>query len=343
MEGWDGKGNLGDMGPSYMNTPIPPLPDDMRTAVGIAQTDIIVRTAIIAGLEDLRANPDLLDYVFASLPKDALTYRQYGEEQVAMAKEWFLSQDIPVFMNTRLDESKLPCITIALTGSTEAEATLGDVSYHPVEEALKQNTIVYEGPFTPARYDVATGYLYLQSNFDYDVFPGMGLRDGSGITHTILDVIDATTIQLEAGLVTDFNNSYIVSNHPTTTTVESLDFRETFEIGCHALAEPVYLTYLHSIVLFILLRYKQELLESRGLERTTLSSGPVVLNTSFQVSEPVFTRMVNMTGFVRNYWPKFFRAPVEGATVEVTVSEEPHYDRRGVIPAAYPGITVQGT
>lgn len=326
-----------------MNTPIPPLPDDMRTAIGIAQTDIIVRTALIAGIEDLRANPDLLDYVFASLPKDALTYKQYGEQQVKMAKEWFLSQDIPVFMNTRLDESKLPCITVALTGSTEAEATLGDVSYQTAEEALQQPTIVYNGPFTPTRYDPVTGYLHLPSTFSYDVFPGMTLRDNLGVTHTIVDAIDATTIELAPGLVTDFRNSYIINTLPTTVTVESLDFRETFEIGCHALAESVYLTYLHSIVIFILLRYKQELLESRGLERTTLSSGPVVLNTSFQVSEPVFTRMINMTGFVRNYWPKFFRKPVEAVTVEVTTSEEAHYTKRGVIPAAYPGIISGGT
>lgn len=153
------------MARDYMTTPIPVLPEEMRTATGIAQTDIIVRTAIIAGLADLRANPDLLDYVFASLPRDALTYRQYGEEQVSLAKEWFLSQEIPVFMNTRMDDSKLPCITIAMTGSSETEETLGDVSYQPAEEAIQQPTLVYSGPFTPLSYDAVTGYLRLPSDF----------------------------------------------------------------------------------------------------------------------------------------------------------------------------------
>ena len=331
------------MARDYMTTPIPVLPDDMRTATGIAQTDIILRTAIIAGLADLRANPDLLDYVFSSLPKDALTYRQYGEEQVSMAKEWFLSQDIPVFMNTRLDDSKLPCITIALTGSSETEEALGDVSYQTAEAAIQQPVIVYSGPFTPTKYDAVTGILGLPSDFTFDVFPGMLLRDGNGTTHTIEDVIDATTIQLATGLNVDFRNSAIVNHGSTQVTVESVDFRETFEIGCHALAESAYLTYLHSIVVFILLRYKEELLESRGLERTTISSGPVTLNTSFQVSEPVFTRMINLTGFVRNFWPKFIRGPLEGLTVEVTPMDEYRYGRRGIIPAAYPKIIVEGT
>jgi hypothetical protein len=335
--------NLVVMARDYMTTPIPVLPEDMRTVEGIPQTDIIVRTAIIAGLEDLRANPNLLDYVFASLPRDALTYRQYGEEQVSLAKEWFLSQDIPVFMNTRLDDSKLPCITIAMTGSSETEEALGDVSAPVIEEAIHQPTLVYSGPFTPTRYDAVTGYLYLPSNFDFDVFPGMSLRDGVGVIHTIEDVVDNTTIQLATGLNTDFRNSAIVNHGSIRVTVESVNFKETFEIGCHALAESAQLTYLHSIVVFILLRYKEELLESRGLERTTISSGPVTLNTSFQVSEPVFTRIINFTGFVSASWPKFIRAPVEGLTVEVTTTPDYAYGRRGIIPAAYPGIIAGGT
>lgn len=104
----------------YLVTPIQPLPDDMRAAQGIFQSDIVLRTALVAGLADLRENPALLDYVFASLPKDALTYKVYGEEQVKMAKDWFLSQEIPVFMNTRIDESKVPCVTIAVQSSSES-------------------------------------------------------------------------------------------------------------------------------------------------------------------------------------------------------------------------------
>lgn len=311
-------GNLVFMGTSYLNTPIPELPDDMRSALGIAQTDIVVRTAIMAGLDDLRANPDLLDYVFASLPKDALTYTQYGEAQVDMAKQWFLSQDIPVFMNTRLDESKIPCITIGLTSSSEAEASLGDINYQTVEPAMKQVPVVYAGPFTPIAYDATSGYLTVPAGFTDNVFPGMLLRDGNGVTHSIIEV-DETIIGIEPGVLGSFKNCYIVNNTPVLVTLEGLEFRETFEIGCHVISEPVYLTYLHSILIFILLRYKEELIEGRGLERTTLASGPVLLNTSFSAVEPVFTRMINMTGFVRQYWPKFVRNPIEGITTSVAV------------------------
>lgn len=65
-----------------------PLSNSLTTeALGIHQSDVIIRTAIVAALADLRANPWLLDYVFASLPKDEMTMKDYGEKSVEKAKE----------------------------------------------------------------------------------------------------------------------------------------------------------------------------------------------------------------------------------------------------------------
>ncbi len=328
-----------NMSREYLTTPIPPLTDDMRNSLGIAQTDIILRTAILAGLEDLRANPTLLNYVFSSLPRDPLTYRNYGEEQVALAKQWFLSQDIPVSMNTRVDESKVPVITIAQSGSVEAEVALGDVHYQTSEPYLDETPIVYAGPFTPISYNGMTGTMLLSTSFDTtDIFPGMFIRDGQGNTHPILDVVDPSTLTLDKNINADFKNSYIVSApQAQQVSLESREFRETFEIGCHVHSEPVHLTYLHSIVVFILLRYYEELMEARGLTRMSLASGPVVLNQSFSISQPVFTRMINVTAFVHQYWPKFIAGPLQGTTTTVTNIDDPYYQNK-VVPAAYPDI-----
>lgn len=331
------------MSREYLTTPIQSLPDDMREALGIFQSDIVVRTAIVAGLADLRENPALLDYVFASLPRDPLTYKVYGEEQVKMAKDWFLTQDIPVFMNTRLDESKVPCITIAVQSSSESAQTLGDVHYQTVEIDHDESVIVYGGPYTPLNYVASTGTMTMRSDFTLEVFPGQLVKDRNGKTHEILDVLDPYTIVVEENANANFAGMYVVSApQKRQVSIEAVEFRESFEIGCHALGEPAYLTYLHSILLFILLRYKEELLEARGLTRTTLSSGPVTLNQSFNVSQPVFTRMTTLTGFVHQYWPKFFATPYVGveATVDVETmaNAEPRYSNRGVIPAAYPEV-----
>lgn len=98
---------------------------------GIAQTDVILRTALIAGLNDIRRNPWLLDYCFAQLPADELTNRDphYGERGKEEAKKWFLNTDIPVIMADLPDEPIIPSITISLVSSEPAEDTLGDKDF----------------------------------------------------------------------------------------------------------------------------------------------------------------------------------------------------------------------
>jgi hypothetical protein len=114
---------------------------------------------------------------------------------------------------------------------------------------------------------------------------------------------------------------YVVSApKKKTVSLESVEFRETYEIGCHAHSEPAYLTYLHSILIFILLRYKEELLEARGLTRTSISSGPVMVNQSFQISQPVYTRMTTLAGFVHQYWPKFFTGVIQGVVPQIATN-----------------------
>lgn len=83
-------------------------------AQGIFQSDIIIRTAIVAALADLRKNPHLLDYVFASLPCDDVTRKDYGEKSVAAARKWFLNNKIEVAMVPVMDKAKAPMITIKL-------------------------------------------------------------------------------------------------------------------------------------------------------------------------------------------------------------------------------------
>lgn len=301
----------------YMTTPLE-NPDDGRSVQGMFQSDVIIRTAIIAAFQDLRENPQLLDYVFASLPKDPLTFRQYGKQQVAAAKDWFLKTDVPVRMNTILDEDKVPCITIGLSTSAESSSVLGDIHYETAETDLNEDVIVYGGPHIPSRYIAETGVVIMRSSFDLNLFPGMVLRDSNGGLHPIVDVYDATTFSIEPGANVQLANCYFQSAPGRrTVTLETVEFREVYEIGCHAF-EPTHLAWLSSILGFVLFRYKEELLEARGLARTSVSLGPVALNTSFQVSQPVFTRMFTLTGFVFHTWPKHFSGPIIGM--------EPYFD-----------------
>lgn len=283
-----------------------PLPPSMTTeALGVHQSDVIIRTAIVAALADLRANPWLLDYVFASLPRDDRTMKDYGEKEVQRAREWFLKTNIPVFMVPRLDESKVPCITIKLMESSEAEVTLGDVHYKPQEDNDAQWPAL-SPVFTPERYNSATGIVAVSQQVQdaLVVAPGMVLVDNVGKTHEILEVFRDGSFSIKQGTVADFRNSVIKGSKPAfVTQLESVAYRETYQIGVHVAGEPVYLTWLHSIMVFVLLRYKQALLEARGFERSTFSSSDFDRN---EVSETefVFSRFLSITGYVHQYWPK---------------------------------------
>jgi hypothetical protein len=216
-------------------------------------------------------------------------------------------------MNTRVDESKVPCITVAIQSSNETAATLGDVNYDTVEQVHNLQRIKYYD-LSLSSYNAVTGACTVPASTPVEVFVGEYVKTVSGNLYPVLDVSSDVSFKIATGIVEQLTHIQIVASQISTVTLESLEFRETGEIGCHVHSEPIYLTYLWSIVMFVLLRYKEELIEGRGYERTTLSSTGIVLNTGLPISQPVYTRMINISGYVRQYWPKFFRGPVEGVT-----------------------------
>jgi hypothetical protein len=83
--------------------------------------------------------------------------------------------------------------------------------------------------------------------------------------------------------------------------------------------DPQQLMYLSTIVRFILMRYKEILLEDRGFERTTIMmTGPQDATGAFPQSgdgEYVFSQMFTLTGFVRESWPKAISPALQGIII----------------------------
>jgi hypothetical protein len=136
--------------------------------------------------------------------------------------------------------------------------------------------------------------------------PFMAIVDRTGEVHTILEVLSEDEVQLTKGTVADFTDCFIKpAIPPFVASLESAEFEETYGIGCHASGEPVFLTYLHSIVVFAILRYRQALLEARGLQRVRFGSGETKLSEVFEdMPEAMFTRAIQLSGSVRHVWPK---------------------------------------
>ena len=253
----------------------------------------------------MRAHPQLLDYVFHSLATDDETSQSYGEKNIEEAKKWFLKTAIPVFLSIRPGEPKVPAITIALLESNEAESTLGDLNYD-VDETTKSDWPVLIGPFAVESYDAVTGIVTVPTSVSNElvIVEEMTIADKVGNLYPILSVYSENRFAIKAGTIADFGSALIKSAKPQLmTSIESLSFKETYQIGCHAGFEIPYITYLHSIMVFILLRYKQTLLEKRGFERSVISSSQLQKNERFEM-ENVYSRFVNISGYVRQSWPK---------------------------------------
>jgi hypothetical protein len=293
------------------------------SALGIAPSDLIIKKAIDASLEELRANQWLLDYVFAGLNFDDLTSTTYGQKDINEFKKWFLATDIESYINVRLGDITMPAVTINLVNSVEEENTLSDLGPDPVQEDVPVSASgpglwpALTNPFTP-QYTVTTGQLLLPASVSIQLFPGMVIVDGSGLVWPIQDVLDDQTVQLQTGIVTNFAGSTVRSATPAMVqTIESAMFRETYLIGCHVSGEPAHLVYLHGVILFVLLRGRQFFLEGRGLERTALTSTDFARNQDLGEAENAYSRYINMSGYVRHSWPKFRYQKIAGVSIQI--------------------------
>ena len=285
----------------------------MSEITGIVQSDLLIRSALIEGIADLRRHPELLDYVFASLPRDELTASAYGQKEADLAKGWFLKTEVVVFMSTRLDKPKFPSLSISLLESSEAEKTLADVHSTPQEDNdLEWRDLTPR--FAPSGYTASTGVMTIPDVITAELFlsPGMVIMDSVGVSHEIVDVTDRGTIVLAEGTVADFGHATIRGASPSrVVTIESVKMKESYQIGCHVHGESWQLMALHSIVCFILLRYRESLLEARGFERTSISSSDFRRDDFLDV-ENVFSRHVTISGYVQQMWPKLISEKITG-------------------------------
>src|SRR5690606_30541661 len=97
---------------------------------GIPQGDVILKSAIIAALDDVRANPWLLEYIFAGLMTDSVVKGEHGRLEIDAAKSWFLSTQVHVHMDSPMNEPQFPSISISIGTSSEAEVTLADLHHN---------------------------------------------------------------------------------------------------------------------------------------------------------------------------------------------------------------------
>jgi hypothetical protein len=275
--------------------------------------DVIIAEAIRQGLEDMRKNLWILDDVFGSFIQEPALKNKYGQKEIDAAKDWFINNKIEVNLRYRNDKDHFPCVTIALGSSSEKEDMkhLGDLSTEV--ETLMPNQIgkpipYIVKPFVPDSYNKTTGILTVPKSVKLSgVRAGQILVDpDTGNGYVIQDVV-SDGIKLEPDLKLTLKKAGIIPKYQFyRARREHTFFQESYSIGCHVHGDPAPLLWLHAIVLYTILRYRESLLEGRQFMQSSVSSSDLMQNPNFEGpgGENVFSRYITLTGQVENSWLK---------------------------------------
>jgi hypothetical protein len=297
---------------------------------GIFQGDIIIKTAIELGIEDMRKNPWLIDHMLTDLVNISYLTDKYGQKQVDACKEWFLNNQIDVYMRGRDDKDRLPCVTIQMGPSSEKDEmkTMADQSTEST--ILLPNTIgkpipFVIKPFVPTGYDADSGEVSVDPSIDLSgVAEGMILvNPANGTGYTILDVTE-NGVTIEPGMDIEATQFGIVPKFQYyEARIEHAFFAETYNVGCHAHGDPQNLIFLWSIVKYSILRYRESLLEANGFAESSVNSAPPDFDEAFTTpgGEKAWSRFIAVSGQTENSWIKSPKRFIEVAALKKKVGK----------------------
>jgi hypothetical protein len=286
---------------------------DLTPIRGIFCGDLVIKTMIELGLEDIKKNPWLIEDVFASLRDNELLSKKYGEKEVQRTKEFISNNDLPVFMQYRIDKQSFPCITISLGESNEDKslATLGDTT--PFVEELNPNDIgkpipFIVQPFNAVSYDKTTGIVEVPAdieNYRY-IEAGMAVvnaETGGGFTIIEKAGINGFKIAINSELPTNKKIAIIPQYRIYRARREGATLQESYQIGCHVSGDPAYLIMLFSVIKYIIYRYREALLEHENFQLSGIKCSQIIKNNEFG-EDKVFSRFITLYGQTIETWIK---------------------------------------
>lgn len=297
--------------------------------MSIIAVDVIIKTAIEAAFADLRKNNWILAEIFSGLAIDPLASVDYGMKEVERAVEWFMGNNIDVYLTNRVDTPRFPSVTVVQLSSREMqersslsdEGSIEDITPGPI---TKQVQMQYP-TFTPKAYDQSTGIVTFPSTMNTSaMLVGQFLvSKRTGKAYVIKSVLSASKFQISAKVNDDFTNSYIAPPTDLWNLEKELTFlEESFAIGMHTQSDINEAIWMRQLMQYIFLRYKEAFLESRGFELSTFNLGAIDKNPHFS-NEMVWTCMMNVSGQVEANFIKFASPKIQGIKGKISIVDGP--------------------
>lgn len=290
--------------------------------MGIFQLDLIIKTAIDLGMEDMRKNPWLIDDMLSDCITNQYLKDKYGQKQIDACKEWLLNNQIDIYMRPRNDKDRLPCITIAPGRSPEKEEMkhMADQSTETVmllPQVIGKSINYIVKPFTPEGYDINTGIVSVPSNININtVRAGMILIDPDKAEGFIIRDVVGNGIEIDPNIQLDATRLAVLPSKPYyEARREHTFFQQECTITCVTHGDPQTTVWLHSIVLYSILRYRESLLEAQGFTQSSLYSSSLDDHPYYSGpnGEQAYQQSINLSGQVENSWIKTPRRFIEAA------------------------------
>ena len=271
----------------------------------IFQTDALLKTLLEQTIDDIRQNLWLLDYILDDFTENPFLRTKYGTKQIQAAKEYFANNNINVQLQFSKDKEKFPAIFLTLGSSNEVQEmrTMSDISQDDLTlmpNRVGQPIPYVIKPFVPVEYEQSTGLITAPIGTDVPlVAQGMVLVNPANGNGFVIEGITDGKIQIAPGTVVDASQLGVIPKYRFfTSRLGRSFFEENWNITI-ATNDPQTLLWLHSIVVFGLLRYR-EFLEHNGFLETHFNSTDI-FNPEFSnpAGEEIYARQVTMFGKVQ--------------------------------------------
>lgn len=303
-------------------------------AGGMFPTDVFIKTLLEESIENIKKNLWLLDHILWDFTHNEFLRTRYGQKQVDAAKEWFATNNINVFHQYVKDKEKFPCIILTLGSSVEHQEyrTLSDVSQEtiglaPMEVGHKIPYVL--APFIPYGYDPTTGEVGVPEGLDVaPVSPGMVLLNPVTGNGTPVLSINGQNIFIKPGVELDASQLAVVPQYRYfQSRLGRSFFQENWSITC-ATNDMSTLLWLHTIVVYSLLRYR-EFMEHNGILEITNLSSTDIFNADFSNAEgeEIYCRQISISNKVEQKFVRGLHKKIESVILRdvnpqaVTVSD----------------------
>jgi hypothetical protein len=271
--------------------------------------DLRVKAALILGLEDITKNLWLIDDILGDTVSNEYMRRLYGS-QISSCKQWITNNRINILMSLREDKVEFPAIVVELGSNDEkmdmrhmADLSTEKVTLYP-NDINKPIPFVLK-PISGGTYNSVTGVFSFNADVNLNaVAPEMVLVDpATGTGFVIQSVTTANQVNLLPGLTFTPALYGIIPHFQTyQARVGHTFMQENYKISCHAMDQQT-LLWLHTITVYVLLRYRQKLLEAGGGTESVLKSTGMYPNPDYSDSgQVIWSRDVNLSLQTESRW-----------------------------------------